>query len=428
MVPRPPVPNASNRRNSKLLVLWYEYAVALENERAAQQPAPPVEVPPVVVPVLGAPLVLSAGVVYFNDGMTPAGYSGGVQVLAEPGDGRPYWRQTTAAGSWDWVVASNEPADFVAGHWEKVSPLPTKPPPVVVEVPPQADAFSPDRLHAAHLMAAFIKSAPDKAGYCRQMIRFAKAHGQNGSFVFSDDIPFKPWDAKEGDAYYDAVSTFLDVAFSEAFPVIPQVQAGFSAEAYAAWFARFADSPAILSHDGKPVFALWNWKRSKGVVTNDAIAKARQLYGKPVVVMACCDWYEVMAINDEPANVWTRFDKLIAQEPQCDGWLNFVVGGDWNDGAAAAVPKIVAKNANMVNACRKAGKLAMPGWAAAYHDRTPRNVMTDDALRTQWQGILASASRWATLSTANDDTELSGINYEKDAHFHDAVRSLVDLL
>lgn len=445
MSTRPRTPSPAEVKRVPLVRRWVAYADGLEAQIAALQAQIPAPAPDPVPAPLGAPLVLRGGVVYFNDGVTPAGYSGGVQVLAEPSDNRPFWRQTTAAGSWDWVVASNAPADFVSGAWQKVTASVPAEPPVTTPPPPILEVPTYRALYAPHFMLADVKDKGDdtaQVAYAGWMIDFAKAQGQNALFVFSDYVPLRGRQI-EGAQYESAFLNTLEAAAQRSVACIPMVQAaGATVEGLKELFDRYAGHSAWLYKDGDPVISFWNWKPD----TDALVAELRRQLGRPIVVLACGDWWELMGVDADGKSrrpngasavwdadgTWSQFELLVADHPECDGWLNFVVGGSWNNGAADAVDKIVAQNRNLVRACEAAGKYSIPGWAAAYHDRTPRNVMTDDGIRAQWAGIVADVpkQRWkcVTLSTANDRTEQSGIDFAADQHFHDVAREGVNKL
>ncbi len=334
-------------------------------------------------------------------------------------------RQTNKQGnSWDWSEAVKQ--------WVRVA--------VAEPVPPvlsdgTANPFSPDILHAAHFMTCFVI---DKIGsgqarsYVQTMFRFAKANSQNGSFAFQDNPVGAQFDPGQGAIYEEALQLVLDVALEEKFPIIPQMQPqNATADALVYWWQKFADHPAILRVAGVPVFAFWNWKPN----TDAVVRAARAKWGRRVILITCGDWWELMGTDKngnsvrpgglpplhDDANRWDKLDVLIAEHPEADGWLNFAAGVLAN-GAAAAVPKIVEQNANLVRFCAAAGKIAMPGWAARYHD----HIIDDAGLRAQWTGIRATGAKWATLSTANDETEKSGINHSEDQHFHDVIHAEVD--
>lgn len=317
------------------------------------------------------------------------------------------------------------------------SPDPAPAPvPVPAPTPPPAPAPVPapvvNGLHAAHFMLAFVKSfwgdLPAAQAYVRGQFEFARANGQNGAFLFCDNPVGAQFDPGEGERYEWALQLSLDLAASlgdfRCIPMIQPVNATPAALVY--WWQKFGSHPAVLRVNGVPAFAFWNWKPATGAL----VTAARQASGLPVHLVACFDWWELMGPDRaagpvwDNSHTWERLDLLIAEHPECDGWLNFVVGGSWDQGAVSAVPQIVGQNASLAKFCPAAGKTFWPGWAARY-GTLPGRIMTDDGLRAQWDSILAGNGRTATLSTANDETEISGINHPADQHFHDVVRAQV---
>jgi hypothetical protein len=408
LFPTEPPPLSKTYAKVKQCAAWPTYAKAVRTAAEAEiarltqllsgsQPPPPPPPPPVVThadeffDALGHVWWRENGVAFRDGVATPSAEV----VRIAPVNGVA--RQTNQQGnSWDWSEAVKQ--------WVRVEVAEPLPPPVVT--PPTVPPTAGRALYGPHHMLCWQENEEVQA------IRFAKSVGQTFMFAFSDP-PFSNAFHGEGDMYARRMTKFLNAAAAEGMPVVPQMQPS-SPEAVADAFVRFLDHPAVLRHNGKPVFAFWNWKPP----TDQAVALARQRYGKPVEVWTSFDWWELMQpLHDDQAN-WDQLAALFRDHPQIDGVLNFVVGGNFVHSDPRKADKIIQQNTNMVNACRAAGKTAIPGFAVRYQT----HIMSDADQARVMDNIVQLKPEFVTLTSANDWGE-SGINREEDRHFHALIQS-----
>lgn len=354
-VARPATPTASNRRNSRLLVQWYDYACDLERriKDLESGAAPSYDPPP--APALGEPLILKAGVVYFNDGVSPAGYSGGVQVLSAPGSANPHWRQTTAAGSWDWIVPAGQP--FTAGIWTAVgansSPSPSPDP-----APGGSGRSVPfPRLYGGHEVVGYLggKAGSESAP---QTIARALALKYRVHWIHTDRHPDTNGNIR------DAFEAMYAAAKGTDASILPGMHGNGFSQAQMDQFVRdFCARPATLRLNGKPCVAIYDYRDFNEAMLEKIAADVNYLAFAEPDVSTC------PSLGPDSYGDWPELANFFAANPKLAGFINFAVGGAIPHDDPRKVQWTIDRNNRVADVCRRLGRISVGGFAIKYQGR-----------------------------------------------------------
>lgn len=403
-VARPAVPTAKNVRNSALLRLWYEYALDLEKRLAPAEPPPPVvEPPPASVPGL----VLIDGKVYFEDGVTPAGFTEGVKILYSPSavSGHTWWRQVNIHDdAWDWIVPAG--ATFRAGVWTPVAavpgplPAPDEPPPMPTQPP------ATERAYMDHWMLAFSGVGkgmePEKDTIAR-----GEKYGLNVRGLFADG-PLKG--TPEDNGYGQRMLAMLDAMKGTNVRGMAWCHLnGHPKEEFLEFAQISLTHECVWRPKGRPVLAWYSYYDYQVPIV--AYMRANlgfefDLYAMPYV-WDDNQWLTEHGQAGGRQRVYTDLGSwYLPLHPELQGIINFAVdfGVGYNDPEALVRAKV--RNTNIAEGCRAHGRVSVLGWNARYYTDT----FSDDAIRAQLAHMESlNADHWC-VTTGNDLVEKSYVD------------------